>query len=475
MSDPEPASVPEAPEPRPQPQPAAGDSADAGEDRDPAVPSPLGPVTGGERIAAVDTLRGFALLGILAMNIYAFAMPFAAYGNPLAGGGTGPLDYGTWVFTHLFFDQKFMTLFSMLFGAGLVLMAGRAEQRGDPRFAGVYYRRLFWLVAIGMVHAYLIWFGDILVSYAVCGALLYPLRRRRPRTLLIVGSLMLLVALPLSVGYGGLMESTRAAAEEVAELRAAGEQPGAEALEMAEAWEQMRTGFAPSPEELAEQVAVLRGGYLGIIRQQAPVVVGMQTGFLLFFGVWRIGGLMLIGMGLMKLGIFSAARSRSFYLRCLAVGYGLGLPLVALSAQQLTAHGFDPVFIFRQGIFYNYLGSVIVAIGHIGAVMLVCQTAALPAVRSRLAAVGRMALTDYLLQSVLCTTLFYGWGFGLFGHVGRFAQMGVVLAVWAFELWLSPLWLARFRFGPAEWLWRSLTYWRRQPMRRGPEAPATAA
>ena len=158
------------------------------------------PVAAAERVVAVDVLRGFALLGILAMNIVAFAWPEAAYDNPTRGGGFSGLDRVIWVFNHLFFEMKMMTLFSMLFGAGLVLMGERSDHRGAS-LRGVYYRRCLWLLVIGLIHSYLIWFGDILVLYAECGLIIYLFRRWRPRTLIPVGVVFLCVLVPIVMGF----------------------------------------------------------------------------------------------------------------------------------------------------------------------------------------------------------------------------------------------------------------------------------
>ena len=134
------------------------------------------PVAGAQRITAIDTLRGVAVLGILVMNIYGFAMPLPAYSNPLVMGGTEWYNLGTWFFTHVFFDQKFMTIFSLLFGGGTVLMWQRAQARG-AKFGRIYFRRSFWLLLIGVVHGYLIWFGDILFHYALIGMFIYLFRK----------------------------------------------------------------------------------------------------------------------------------------------------------------------------------------------------------------------------------------------------------------------------------------------------------
>jgi uncharacterized protein len=424
-----------------------------------AAPS-LAPVRKNERISSVDTLRGLAVLAILVMNIYAFAMPFAAYMNPLLYGGDSGIDLHTWTFTHLLFDQKFMTIFSMLFGAGLVLMGRRAV-----KFAGVYYRRILWLLLIGLLHGYFLWMGDILFFYAACGLLLYPLRKLSARTLLIIGIVLLLIGVPVNMGMGYLFGFMKSTAAEADALAAAGKEPSEMQLGLAEGWDQTRSFMAPSPEEIQEQVDRHRGGYWEITIKRIPDMIGSQIFGLLIFVFWRIGGLMLIGMALMKLGVFAAERSRRFYLLCVAFGYGLGLPLAAYSAYTLHAHRFDFIYASQSGNFFNYFGSLLAALGHIGIVMLICRSGALPELRARLADVGRMAFSNYLLQSVICTTLFYGYGFGLFGRLGRLAQMGVVLVVWVLLVSFSTYWMRRFRFGPAEWLWRSLTYWRRQPMR----------
>lgn len=164
-----------------------------------------GPVQGAERIVSLDTLRGVAILGILAMNIYAFAMPFIAYNNPLLMGGVEAHNIGTWFFTHILFDQKFLSIFAMLFGAGMILMTDRAEKRGAP-YGRIYYRRLFWLLVLGAIHGYLLWVGDILFNYAAIGMLVFLFRKRSPRTLIIIGCLLLPLALVMSRGMADYTE-----------------------------------------------------------------------------------------------------------------------------------------------------------------------------------------------------------------------------------------------------------------------------
>ena len=197
-----------------------------------SYPEPLavakaGPVTAAERLLSLDTLRGVAVMGILVMNVYAFAMPLAAYYNPLIMGGSDALNMGVWYFTHLFFDQKFMSIFSMLYGAGLVMMMNRAAARGAA-FTPVFFRRSAWLMVLGLLHAYLIWFGDILFHYALMGMVVFLLRNASPKTLIIVACAMLPVALLFNYGGSFYMEQLQADVAGIEEQLAQGTTPDAD-------------------------------------------------------------------------------------------------------------------------------------------------------------------------------------------------------------------------------------------------------
>jgi uncharacterized protein len=192
----------------------------------------------------------------------------------------------------------------------------------------------------------------------------------------------------------------------------------------------------------------------------------MQLFVFFIFLSWRAGGMMLIGMGLFKLGVFSARRSAGFYAALMVGGFLVGIPTILWGVQRNIAAEWDVRYSFFLGSQFNYWGSVLVALGWVGLVMLICRRAGSGGWTRRVAAMGRTALSNYLLQTILCTTLFYGHGFGLFGSVQRTTQIGIVVAIWIVQLVISPIWLRHFRFGPAEWLWRTLTYRKLQPMRR---------
>jgi len=394
-----------------------------------------GPVARSERIVSIDVLRGFAVLGILIMNIQSFSMIGAAYLNPYAYGDLSGANYGVWFLSHLFADSKFMTIFSMLFGAGVVLMAFRREASGRPA-AGVHYRRMFWLIIIGFLHGYCLWYGDILFVYGMCGLWIYWFRRRSPRFLLIFGFLMVSVASLLTMFFQVTMPYW----------------PPEAVDSVATEW------WMPPPDAVQEEL----DAYRGVLSEQqilrAPTAVFMQTNHFLTEFLWRAGGLMLIGMALFKLGVFGAERSRAFYLRMTSLGFGLGLPIVVWGVLYRNSSDWDVRSAFFGGSQFNYWGSLLFAAGWIGVVMLVCQRPGWGRVTRPLAAVGRMALSCYLLQTIICTFIFYGHGLGLYGSVDRVGQASIMLGVWAAMLVMCPFWLRYFRFGPFEWLWRSLTY-----------------
>ena len=402
------------------------------------------PVARSERIASIDVLRGFAVLGILIVNMQGFARVPSAYMNPTSGSAFDGAEAWIWAAVYVLADTKFISIFSMLFGAGIAMMSERMASRGLAG-TGLHYRRQFWLLVIGLVHAYLIWHGDVLVAYALCGFLLYPLRTLPPRHLLWIGGCAVAVVVPvwllagLSIPYW----------------------PEADRLELVAEW-------APPQEVIDARIAAFRGSWSEQLAVRAPIAFALETSAFLGLFLWRAGGLMLVGMGLYKLGVLAAARSAAFYRRMAIIGIGAGLPLAGAGAAYKLHHGFAFETVMFQGALFNYVGSVGVFVGYVGLVMLLVQFGRLPELTARLAATGRMALTNYITQSLICTLIFYGHGLGLFERVAAPGRMGIVLGIWVLQLLWSPWWLKRFRFGPLEWLWRSATYMSLQPMRRQP-------
>jgi uncharacterized protein len=420
----------------------------------------------------MDVLRGVAVLGILLMNITGFALPFAASFDPTAGGGHTGANLWVWAVNTVLFEGKMRAIFSMLFGAGMLVLTSRLETRGAAgEAADVYYRRLLWLLAFGLVHAYVIWWGDILFFYAVLGLLLFPLRRLSGRALVASGLVLLLLGAGRGLLEAHEMRGLRAAARATDAAAAAGatltdEQKAAQAE-----WTKRAQGAKPSAEALKKETAAYQGGYLENLEQRAGFVATAQAMALYHYFIFDIGGMMLLGIGLFKLGLFSATLPARAYGIIALLGFGIGLPIAIFAVRGDIVSGFDALAMTNNAALSS-IARVPIAIAHVAIVMLVCQAGVFRWPTSALAAVGQMAFSCYIATSLICTTIFYGYGFGLFGRLQRYQLYYVVVAVWVALLVVSPIWLRRFRFGPLEWLWRSLTYLERQPMRLGVELPA---
>jgi uncharacterized protein len=291
------------------------------------------------------------------------------------------------------------------------------------------------LLVLGLLHAYLLWYGDMLVPLALSGTVVFFFRRLSPGWLVVLGGLAFATASVLSFA---LTWST------------AQSDPAALA-----AW---RAQWTPRPEVINLEIARYRGGWRAQMAQRVPAALEAEIVAFVTRLLWQMMGLMLMGMALFKLGVLSAARSRGFYLRMAGFGFGTGLLLIALGLRRSVAMGWDLLDYVLVSQQLHYWGDLFVALGWVALVMLLCQRGW--PLRS-VEAVGRMALTNYLLQSVICTTIFYGHGLGLFGRVDRAGQLVMVMAIWAFQLTASRVWLRYFAVGPVEWLTRWLVFRRR--------------
>ncbi|WP_432768238.1 MAG: DUF418 domain-containing protein [Sphingopyxis sp.] len=405
------------------------------------------------RYESLDAIRGVAVMGILAMNIVAFALPFPAYSNPAAGGAPGELDLATWFFNFVFVDSKMRGLFSMLFGASTLLVIDGAAAAGRSA-AGAHYSRMVWLAIFGLMHFYLIWFGDILFLYAVCGLLLFLFRGLSVKALLLWSIPFLLIGIFIPGSLWSMLSMAQA-----------GTLPPDAATAMQEALRQMNSEMGPSTPVYAQELALYLGSYADIVAHRTTDMRGDPIFFVAMF-LWETLGLMLIGMALFKsrmlTGEWEAARYRKWAIGCFLIATP---PLVALAFYQVD-DGFDAVSIFGSSIALSVPFDTVMTVGWAALIMLAIKTVASPGVRARLAAAGRMAFTNYLVTSIVMTTIFYGYGLGLFGSVGRLALYLFCIGMWAVMLLWSKPWLARFHYGPLEWLWRSLSRRSVQPMRK---------
>jgi uncharacterized protein len=443
-------------------------SQESANDKEAEAPAAFAPVTNQERIVSIDTLRGVALLGILLINIMVFGLPESAYSVPINAGGHTGMNLVFWYANQIFFEGKMRALFAMLFGASVMLMTQRAEERGGLRARGIYYRRTLWLIVFGLLHDYFIWIGDILYLYGVVGLALFPFRKLRPSTMLAIGALLLMIVCGIiTLGHYSQIR-TRDRALAVDRLVAAGGQPTEEQRAAQKEWEEDSKEIRPTPAELEEEIELHRGGYWGLVKWRVKEDLEIHAVMLIpivSFLVIDAPGMMLIGMAMLKLGIITAERDRKFYLLMILIGYGIGGTINAITGYYFARSGFDLGKESLAWVIADFPGILLVAGGHIGLVMLIVKSGWLKRLTSRLAAVGQMTLTCYLATSLICTTIFEGYGFGLFAKLQRYQLLYVVFSLWLFLLIASPIWLRHFRFGPMEWVWRSLTYWRKQPMK----------
>lgn len=428
------------------------------------VPPPdVGPTQVQFRIPSLDIARGIALCGILLMNITMFGLP-RAYNDPsISGGSTGP-DLWAWITTTMFFEGTQRGLFSILFGAGMVIMCASLDRSTRPHAQDVFFRRNLWLVFFGIVHSFLLlWTGEILYYYGVTALFVYGFRNANPKTLiyLAIGGLL------FNASWNGLdthntlkKHSAFVAADSV---KARGDSLTSEQTKAIEAWQGVVKGAKPDSAAIAKEIEMYQGSYLDIVVGQAPRNTRYQSWWLYrgFFDIWSM---MVIGIALFRLGLFSAGTPTRTYLLMAGVGYAVGLTTNYFETQTILQGDFSVLAFSRAGITYD-LGRLAMTVGHLGVILLFCRASWGQWLRNGLAALGRMAFTNYIMTSIICAIIFYGFGFGLYGELRRHQLYYVVGAIWLFQLILSPWWLSHFRFGPLEYLWRWLTYGEKPRMR----------
>ncbi len=402
----------------------------------------VGP-TRSERIAVLDVLRGFALLGILVMNVQSYGLPSAAYLNPTAYGHFLGADYVAWLVGYYLCDLKFVSLFSMLFGAG-ILLSTKSFGPGPARPAAFHRRRMAVLLGFGVLHAYLVWYGDILFAYGVCGLLVYQVRRfptswklKAGLALAVVPSLLGVIAFGLNrlapgLGIGATLNESLGV-----------------------------TGVL-----VPRELAAFQGPWAQSFVENARLAVLQEFAEFPLLFLWRASGFMLVGMALLEQGVLSGTAPGKTYRLLAERGFIFGLPAVAFAAWLHEETGWRPetsYFLIGQ---LNALGSIGVALGWVGLWGGVVTQGWLGAVTVPMGALGRVAFSAYLTQSLISTFVFRGYGLGLFGTWSRAELLAYAVALWLVQVLVANWWVRRFDFGPFEWAWRSLTYGRWFSLRR---------
>jgi uncharacterized protein len=398
------------------------------------------------RHVTLDALRGFAVMGILAMNIIAFALPEMAYISPALDGPPTAADIVSWLCSFILFDGKMRGLFSLLFGASMLLIIERAQAKGESP-ASVHFRRMGWLALFGLAHFLFIWWGDILFLYAAAGCVAYLFRDVEARGLIKMALVIYAIGFLLMSAFTGITLL----------LQMAASLPDADP-EMVKGYKEMLAGFANAPGE----IAAYRSGYWDIVQYRAtekwaqPLTLVVQN-------ICETLPFMMIGMALYKNGFLTGEWQAERYRKWALIGIGIGGLFYALFAAWAIFSRFDMLLMLNISIAWTYPFRLLMIIGYAALLIRLIRAFASSAFIARVAAAGRVAFTNYLGTSILMTTIFYGYGLGLFGHVSRPMLWLYVIGAWMIMLLWSKPWLERFHYGPLEWLWRSLARWQQQP------------
>lgn len=403
------------------------------------------------RHITLDAMRGFAVMGILAMNIVGFSMPEWAYVTPKAYAGETLGDQITWFLSFVFIDGKMRGLFSLLFGASIMLIIERAQAKGES--AGkVHYARMFWLALFGLAHFFFLWFGDILFLYASIGCIAFLFRNWEPRRLIKWALIIFAIGLLFwGVQFGGMQI-----------LQYFATQPGADP-ELAKQYRELM-GAPDFDLNVTKELAMYRGHYGGIVADKLadwyrPLVFIPQS-------IGETLPLMMIGMAMQKNGFITGGWARADYARWAKKLVPLGLALSALLAAWVAVTGYDVITSLAVFLVWNAIPRLMATIGYAALLVMLVERMEGSGFMTRVAAAGQAAFTNYLGTSIVMTSIFYGYGLGLFGHVSRPGLWLFVIGAWAVMLLWSKPWLERFRYGPLEWLWRSLARMKIQPLAR---------
>ena len=412
-----------------------------------------------KRIITLDLIRGIAVMGIFSVNVVAFAMIEAAYLNPAGFGGSTGENGFVWAANMLLVDGKFRSLFSMLFGASMLLVIDRAQSAGRDGWS-VHWRRMVVLLGLGSVHAFLIWHGDILTLYAMTGLVAFLFRKLAAEKLAALGIMFSLVNLLL---FGAI--ALTLFGQDVA---VHGPHPSAEVIRN---WDANLSSFYPSAKAVAADMAIYDGGWAGIVAHEAR-----NAGQVLINNILLMPdtlGLMLLGMAGYKSGFLAGEWSDDQYRRVAFWGIAAGLAgFGALVVADFESGFYVPV------VLGGFMAAMVpfriaMALGYAALIVLLFRKPS--PLRARFAAVGRAAFSNYIGTSLLATAIFYGWGGGLYGDVSRAQAWLFVPLFWLLMLAWSKPWLDRFHYGPLEWLWRTLARGRAQPFRRKSRLAEAAA
>ena len=435
----------------------------------PKTISYAGPTLQKDRIAIIDSLRGFAILGILLMNIGSFSM----------GGGQGfdltlknetGINYNIWYAVNML-DGTQRALFSMLFGAGILLFIRSVERKVEGiQVADYFFRRQLWLLVFSLFDVFvLLWLGDILLDYALWGMVLFTFRKLPAKALLIAAGVCFVFMIARETRDLYKDKRTIFRGETVAAIDTTKVALSATQKDYLSAMATFKNQSTLEAKRQRMETAVrntAHGSYEQLYDMRTDRYVNTLVRYI-FYELWDVLLFMFLGMAFFKIGVLTGKVPTRVYFLFTAIGLGVGIFLTNIFLQQFLRYNFNRYDVTKNVVFQSYtLGRVFRSIGLFGLIMLMYKSGLFKWLFALVRPVGQMAFTNYLSQSLICGIIFYSVGFGLFGQLERYQVYLVVLGVWIFQIIFSNIWMRNFRFGPFEWLWRSLTYWKKQPMKR---------
>ncbi|MBC7935867.1 MAG: DUF418 domain-containing protein [Rhizobacter sp.] len=423
-----------------------------------------------QRIVMMDSLRGIAVLGILLVNIAHFALPYPASNNLTLNNELGTINERVWYFVNWCLEGSQRAIFSMLFGAGIILFLIRIEKRIEGILPAEYFiRRQLWLLFFGLVNAFvLLWPGDILFQYAICGIIIFVFRRLRVTGLLVAAGICLVLMtarenIDLFRQHQKIWKGEAIAQLDTTNIKLTDVQK--EALGAMTGFKE-GSGRESQEKEMKKNLQEMRGSY-GQVYQSISRASANAEFYYSYYAIWDILLFMFIGMAFYKCGILTGKAPVKIYWALCIGGLGLGLLVSYFRIQALLLSKFN-VFDYTKSIVAEYyeIARTLRSLGIFGFIMLLYKSGMFGWLFKLMRPVGQMAFTNYLSQSVICAVYFYGFGFGMYGHLQRYEMYYVVAAIWVVQIIWSHAWLVYFHYGPLEWIWRNLTYWKIQPLKK---------
>ena len=382
------------------------------------------------RYPTIDVIRGIAVLGILLINANYFSTITIERYNPLSHGEFTGLNYWIWALEMVFVKQRFMTVFSILFGAGVFLMVQSNINKG-LNATQLHIKRMLWLVGIGAVHGYLVWDGDILVSYAFCGLVMYVFKNLSIKWLYVVATLFLLIPFRYTIQD---IQNPPEITEEVHQF------------------------WFPKQEVLEQKKNANMGSWLEETPKRASVTFRRQTSDFISWTLWRVGGLFLIGIALIKSKFLTGERPLYIYVHTFWYSFLLSVPISCLGVYHYVMSNFNYTIFATSYSAVLYLASISMAFMYISGIIILVKKQIFQQALTQFERIGKIALSNYILQSILGTLIYFGYGFGFYGRVDRTFVVLSVVGIWAVNIVFTNYWLKRNKQGPLEYIWRTLTY-----------------